>query len=242
MLFFLDFVATLVECSESESKEMCGGACNSVGIRLSVKSFTQKGISANGSSASFLPSLRDSCPSLLVACSSLRSNTEPDDELDAALFPDAWSASGLNDSYGSDAGDELLPELTDNPGTTRGTKLYVLQMMLFPFGVNRGSWLLTHLLEYPRSLQSLPSDGTAGVSSSSCTVTIWSKSWTNTCASSWFCTSPFAIYTTVGVLDLFTVPNSSELDSFLLIMCIDAPESTTNSRSSGLVEVGAGKK
>ena len=27
---------------------------------------------------------------------------------------------------------------------------------------------------------------------------------------------------------------------FLLIMCIDAPESTTNSRSSGLFEVDAG--
>ena len=34
--------------------------------------------------------------------------------------------------------------------------------------------------------------------------------------------------------------NSSELKSFLLIMCIDAPGSTTNSRSSGFVEVGAG--
>ena len=33
---------------------------------------------------------------------------------------------------------------------------------------------------------------------------------------------------------------SPELNSFLLIMCIDAPESRTNSRSSGLVEVGAG--
>ena len=33
---------------------------------------------------------------------------------------------------------------------------------------------------------------------------------------------------------------SSELESFLLSMCIDAPESTTNSRSSGIFEVGAG--
>ena len=33
---------------------------------------------------------------------------------------------------------------------------------------------------------------------------------------------------------------SPELNSFLLIMCIYALESTTNSRSSGLVEVGAG--
>ena len=57
-----------------------------------------------------------------MACSSLRSNTEPEDKLDAALVPDAWSASGLNDSCGSDVGDELLPELTNNSGTTRGTR------------------------------------------------------------------------------------------------------------------------
>ena len=36
-----------------------------------------------------------------------------------------------------------------------------------------------------------------------------------------------------------TVSISSELNSFLLIMCIGPPESTTNLRSSGLVEVGA---
>ena len=34
--------------------------------------------------------------------------------------------------------DELLSELTDNR-TTRGTKLSVLQIILFPFLVNRGS-------------------------------------------------------------------------------------------------------
>ena len=33
------------------------------------------------------------------------------------------------------------------------------------------------------------------------------------------------------------MPFSSKLYSFLLIMCIDAPASTTNSRSSGLFEV-----
>ena len=54
---------------------------------------------------------------------------------------------------------------------------------------------------------------------------------------SWVCTSPFAVNTTVGVQDLVTVPISSELKSFLLIMCTDAPESSTNSRSSGLFEV-----
>ena len=36
------------------------------------------------------------------------------------------------------------------------------------------------------------------------------------------------------------VSYSSELNSFLLIVCIDAPESSTNCRSSSLFEVGAG--
>ena len=180
ILCFLDFVATFVECSESESWEMCAGACTSVEIRLSVKSSDQNGMSANGSFSSFLSLLKDSCSSLLVASSSLRSNTESEDELAADLFPDAWSASGLDDSCGGDVGDELLPELTDNPGTTRGTKLSVLQIIFFSFLVNRGSWPLTHSWEYPWSLQSLPSDRTAGVTSSSCTVTNRFRSWKRT--------------------------------------------------------------
>ena len=140
-----------------------------------------------------LPLLLTSSPSLLVACSSLRFNTEPEDELEAALFPDAWSASGLNDSCGCDVGE------TDNPGTTRGTKLSVLQIIVFPSLVNRGSRPQTHSQEYPWSLQSLPSNRTAGVSSKSCTVTNWFKSWTpNTCASKFVCTSPSAVCTTVG--------------------------------------------
>ena len=40
--------------------------------------------------------------------------------------------------------------------------------------------------------------------------------------------------------DVVTVSNSAEFKSFLLIMCIDAPESTTNSLSSGLKFDGAG--
>ena len=101
------------------------------------------------------------------------------------------------------------------------------------------SWSLSHSKGYPWSSQSLLSERTAGVSSSNCTVTNRLRSWTNTWASSWVCISPLAVNTTVGVLDFFTVSISPELYSFLLIMCIDAPESTTNSRSSDLVEVGA---
>ena len=73
--------------------------------------------------------------------SSLRFNTESEDELAAALFPDARDASGPNDSGHGDEEDELLSELTDNPGTTRGTKLSVLQKILCPFLGQ--SWLLT---------------------------------------------------------------------------------------------------
>ena len=104
-----------------------------------MKSSNQNGRSADGSSASFLPYLSDSCPSLPVACSSLRSITEPEDELDAALFPEACSASLLNESCDGDVENELFPGLVDNPGTTRGTKLSVLQRILFPCLVNRGS-------------------------------------------------------------------------------------------------------
>ena len=53
------------------------------------------------------------------------------------------------------------------------------------------------------------------------------------------CTSPLAVSTTVEILDLRKVSNSSEQKSLLLIMCIDVSESTSNSRSSGLFEVGA---
>ena len=118
---------------------MCAVASTSVSSRLSVKPLTKIGRYANGLFTSFLTLLKDSCPSVLGACSSLRSNTEPEDELDAPLLPDAWSACCLNDSCGSDVEDDLLPELTDNPGKTRGTKLSVLQMMFFPFLLKRGS-------------------------------------------------------------------------------------------------------
>ena len=67
------------------------------------------------------------------------------------------------------------------------------------------------------------------------------NSLTQTVASSCVCTSPLALGTVVGLLDVVTVSNSVEFKSFLLIVCIDAPESTTNSRSSGLRFDGAGR-
>ena len=46
--------------------------------------------------------------------------------------------------------------------------------------------------------------------------------------------------TIVGLHDFVKVSISASFKSFLLIICIDAPESTTNSRSSGL-RVDAGR-
>ena len=57
---------------------------------------------------------------------------------------------------------------------------------------------------------------------------------THTVASSCVCTSPLAVMTIVGLDDFVKVSISASLKSFVLIICIDAPESTTNSLSSGL--------
>ena len=63
---------------------------------------------------------------------------------------------------------------------------------------------------------------------------------TCTITSSCVCTSPLEVLTVVGQHDFVKVSISASVKSFWLIMCIDAPESTTNSRSSGL-RVDAGK-
>ena len=47
--------------------------------------------------------------------------------------------------------------------------------------------------------------------------------------------------TVVGLLDVVKVSNSEEFKPFLLIICMDALESTTNSLSSGLIVDGEGK-
>ena len=56
----------------------------------------------------------------------------------------------------------------------------------------------------------------------------------NCVASSCVCTSPLAVMTVVGLHDFVKVSISAENKSFMLIMCINTPQSTTNSRSSGL--------
>ena len=60
-------------------------------------------------------------------------------------------------------------------------------------------------------------------------------------ASSFVCTSPLAVITVVGLIDVVTFSNSREFKSFLLIMCMDALESTTNYLSSGSRVDGASR-
>ena len=67
-----------------------------------------------------------------------------------------------------------------------------------------------------------------------------SNSLTYTIASLCVCTSPLAVMTIVGLHVFVKVSISESFKSFLLIICIDAPESTTNSRSSGL-RIDAGR-
>ena len=105
-----------------------------------------------------------------------------------------------------------------------------------------GCWPLVHSYEYQWFSQSFPSERTAGVSSRRFTVTNRSNSLTFTVASSFVCTSPLVATTVVGLWETITVSNSAEFRSFLLSMCIDAPESTTNSFSSGFITDGAGNQ
>ena len=86
---------------------------------------------------------------------------------------------------------------------------------------------------YPCFAQSFPNESTAEVFRRSMTLTNKSNSLTYTVASSLVCTSPLAVITVVGFLDIFMVFNSAELRSFSLIICTLAPESTTNFFSSG---------
>ena len=54
------------------------------------------------------------------------------------------------------------------------------------------------------------------------------------CTSSVLSTDPFAVSTVAGSRDTVTVSNSSGVGSTLLIICIEAPESTINYLSSAL--------
>ena len=65
----------------------------------------------------------------------------------------------------------------DSPGTTRSTKLSIVQVIDFRLSANRGVSPIFHSSEYPCFKHSISSNGTTGVSSSDRTVTNRSKSW-----------------------------------------------------------------
>ena len=172
------------------------------------------------------------CNGFPHACLALRVVIESDDVSDSQEVFD-WP-------FGLDVEDKLLLEYDDSLDTTRSTKLFIYTSNCLPIFGRSWSFAVFHSYEHPCSEQSLPSDRTACVSSSNCTVTNRSRSWTYTCASSFVCTSPLAVTTVVGVLDLRKVSIASELKSFLLSMCIEAPESTTNIRSAVFLETSTG--
>ena len=78
----------------------------------------------------------------------------------------SWAGLVEDKSCNVDVEDELPPELADSLGTTRGTKLSILQIIVFLPSVNRGFLPQTHSQENPWSSKSFPSDRTAGDSSS----------------------------------------------------------------------------
>ena len=156
------------------------GTCVSRSSKFSVKGCFQSGTPCVGSCSSISssvcaePRFPEACLSGFVcigfphACLALRVVIGSDDVSDSPEDFD-WS-------FGLDVEAELLLEDDDNPGTTRGTKLSIFQVMVLPFLVNRGVLPFFHSYEHPCSEQSLPSDRTAGVSSSNCTATNRSRS------------------------------------------------------------------
>ena len=92
-----------------------------------------------------------------------------------------------------------------------------------------GFWLLVHWFVCTWSSRSFSKERIARVSSRNITLTNKSNCLTYIVASSLVCTSPSAVITVVGLLDVLMVSNSAELRSFLLTICMFAPESTTNS-------------
>ena len=116
----------------------------------------------------------------------------------------------------------------------------VLHFIRLPLWMSCGFWTTGPMFEIDL-LRVCRVKRTAGVSSRSFTVTNKSKSLTCTVASSFVCASPLAVTTVVGFLEALTVSNSAEFRSFLLNMCVLAPESTTNCLPSGFMGDGSSK-
>ena len=135
--------------------------------------------------------------------------------------------------------DEDVDDELDKSGVTIGSSP-CYRKSEFRLLMRCGFRPLIHSQEHPFSSQSFPIDNTADLLSRTFIVRNISNSLTYTIVSSCVCTSPLAVMTIVGLHDFVKVSISALLKSFLLIMCIDAPESTTNSLSSGF-NVDAGR-
>ena len=146
-----------IDVSGISLSEECAGTCVSRSSRLSLKGCNQSGMPRVGSS-SFIsstlcaePRFPEACLSGFVcvgfphACLALRVVIGSDDVSD--------SPEELDCSFGLDVEAELLLEDDDNPGKTRGTKLSIIQVIVFPFWVTRGVSPFFHSYEHPCSEQ-----------------------------------------------------------------------------------------
>ena len=138
------------------------------------------------------------------------------------------------ESCGPDVEDVLVDELEDlvnEPGTTIGHE--ILRVAWYFPAVFDEMWFLTTgpLHRKTRGLRRV----------FQATELLELKSLTCTVASSFVCTSPLAVMTVVRFLKIRRVSSSAKFRSFLLSMCMLAPESTTTYLSSGFVHVDAGR-
>ena len=139
------FCVSTFEASPSESEislsEGCAGTCVSRSSGFSVKGCNQSGMSCVGFSSyisfsvSAEPRLSEACLSGFVcigfphACLARRvviGSVETSD------LPEDFDW-----SFGLDVEAELLLKYDDSLDTTRGTELSIIQVIVFPFGVNR---------------------------------------------------------------------------------------------------------
>ena len=109
---------------------MCAGAGTYVSSRSSVNSSNRSGRSRKRSSASRLSFLFCVCFWVFEG--------DPNQLPEAGPSLRSWPGLVEDKSCNADVDDELLPELVDNPGTTRGTKLSDMDTVVFPSLVNRG--------------------------------------------------------------------------------------------------------
>ena len=109
---------------------MCAGAGTSGSSRLSVNSSNHSGRSRKWLSESRLSSL------FLFLFWVFEGDPHQSPGTGLSLL--SWAGLVGDKSCNVDVNDELVPELVDNPGTTRGTKFSVLQTIVFPSLLNRG--------------------------------------------------------------------------------------------------------